>query len=106
MHPCIKECEKCLSREAYAFEEWKRRLRTRIAERKLPKSVEPLIDGFDIVDVFDDMKAHAMRAATVAQRGKFEEEFRNVPYRSMMGVLKWNNYLAYQHNEPGCDDLE
>ena len=89
MPACIQEYEKCLRREALAFEEWKRRLHSRIADGHLPRSVEPHIDGFDILDMFDDMKAHAARAATVAQKDKFEEEFRNVPYRSLMGVLKW-----------------
>ena len=106
MPACIQECEKCLRREALAFEEWKRRLQSRIADGHLPKSVEPFIEGFDILDMFNDMKAHAVRAATVAQTKKFAEELENVPYPGLMGVLKWYNYLAYQKGEAGCDNLD
>ena len=106
MHPVIREYEKCLMREAYAFEEWKRRLYTRVAEGKLPKSVEPLIETFNILDMFDDMKAHSVRQATAGRRGEFEEEFRNVPYASMKGVLTWSNRLAFQHNEALCNDID
>ena len=79
MHPCVQEYEKCLRREALAFEEWKRRLQERVEDGHLPRSVEPFIDDFNILDMFNDMKAHAVWAATMAQTEKCSEEFQNVP---------------------------
>ncbi len=106
MHKVIREYEQCLMREAWAFEEWKRRLYAKVEKGDLPRSVEPLIETFNILDMFDDMKAHAMRKATANKRDEFAEEFSSVPYASMRGVMTWSNRLAHQYGEPTCNDLD
>jgi hypothetical protein len=106
MHKVIREYETCLMREAWAFEEWKRRLYAKVEKGDLPRSVEPLIETFNILDMFDDMKAHAMRKATANKRDEFAEEFSSVPYASMRGVMTWSNRLAQQYGEPTCNDLD
>jgi hypothetical protein len=70
-HKVIREYEKCLMREAWAFDEWKRRLYEKVEKGDLPRSVEPLIETYNILDMFDDMKAHAMRKATASKSGEF-----------------------------------
>ena len=93
-------------REAWAFDGWKRRLYEKVEKGDLPRSVEPLIETYNILDMFDDMKAHAMRKATASKSGEFAEEFSNVPYASRKGVMTWSNRLALQHGEATCNDLD
>ena len=93
-------------REAWAFDGWKRRLYEKVEKGDLPRSVEPLIETYNILDMFDDMKAHAMRKATASKSGEFAEEFSSVPYASRKGVMTWSNRLALQHGEATYNDLD
>ena len=92
----IQEYEKCMTREAWAFTEWKQRLYEKIQNNELPVSVRDQIESYTILDMFDDMKAHSLRKATANNVASFQEEFSNIPPASRRGVLMWSNRLAMQ----------
>ncbi len=102
----IREYEKNVMREAWAFDEWKRRLYDKVEKGELPRSVEAQMETYNILDMFDDMKAHALRKATASKSGEFAEEFSSVPPASRKGVLMWSNRLALQHGEATYNDLD
>ncbi len=102
----IQEYEKCMMREAWAFAEWKQRLRDKVENGELPISVEDHIDSYTILDMFDDMKAHALRKATSIRVTAFQEEFSKIPTASRKGVLRWYNRLAQQDGGHAYNDLD
>ncbi len=91
-------------RETVALATWKERVRKRIEEGKLPITLEEL-ENMDMRDMTDDMRAHSIRM-TKDRGDELKRALEHVPIEQLKGVLTWHDYLAREHGETECTDLE
>jgi hypothetical protein len=81
MPKSIQEWENNKARETVAFAVWNGKLRIRIADKKLPLTLQD-VENMDVADVMGDIKAHSIRRITNDQKERCEREFEKYPYRT------------------------